>query len=120
MTTAQFCQAAGLTAREVQNWLNNGLLKAELVSQPGGLRREFTDDQAAHARLLKALHAKGATLAQLARATLPPAGQASYVVFDGRELQACRDASSAIAAVVRAKRWCSAVDLTAIRAGAAV
>jgi hypothetical protein len=28
---------------------------------------------------------------------------------------ACRDAAAAIAAVVRARRWCSAVDLTAIR-----
>jgi DNA-binding transcriptional MerR regulator len=106
MTTLELCESTGLTAREVQNWLNNGLLKAELVNQPGsgGPRREFTDDQAAHARLLKALHAKGAKLSQLARATLPPAGQASYVVFDGRELRSCRDASSAIAAVVRARR----------------
>jgi len=42
------------------------------------------------------------------------AGQA-YVVYDGRELRACRDATAAIAAVVRAKRPCSAVDLSAIR-----
>jgi hypothetical protein len=43
----------------------------------------------------------------------------AFVIFDGRELRPCRDASAAIAAVVRAKRWASAVDLTAIRAGAA-
>jgi hypothetical protein len=41
------------------------------------------------------------------------AGQA-YVVYDGRELRACRDATAAIATVVRAKRPC-AVDLSAIR-----
>jgi hypothetical protein len=35
----------------------------------------------------------------------------------GRELRACRDAAAAIAAVARAKRWCSAVDLNAVRAG---
>jgi hypothetical protein len=46
------------------------------------------------------------------------AGQA-FVVYDGRELQACQDAAAAIAAVVRAKRPCSAVDLSAIRTGIA-
>jgi hypothetical protein len=33
------------------------------------------------------------------------------------DLRGCRDAAAAIATVVRAKRRCSAVDLTAIRAG---
>jgi hypothetical protein len=42
------------------------------------------------------------------RADLAFDGQA-YVVHDGHELRACRDAAAAIAAVVRAKRWCSAV-----------
>jgi hypothetical protein len=46
------------------------------------------------------------------------AGQA-YVVYDGHELLACRDAAAAIAAVVGAKRWCSAIDLNAIRTSAA-
>jgi hypothetical protein len=44
------------------------------------------------------------------------AGQA-YVVYDCHELRACRDATAAITAVVRARRWCSAVDLAAIRTG---
>jgi hypothetical protein len=43
----------------------------------------------------------------------------AYVIFDGIELRACPGAAAAIAVVVRAKRWCSAVDLTAIRAGTA-
>ena len=68
--------------------------------------------------LIKAPHAKGATLAQLARANVSLAGQA-YVVYDGHELRACRDAAAAIAAVVQAKRPCSAVDLGAIRTAAA-
>jgi hypothetical protein len=33
------------------------------------------------------------------------------------QLRPCRDAAAAIATVVRAKRWCSAVDLSAIRTG---
>jgi hypothetical protein len=58
-------------------------------------------------------------LAKLAAADLSfDAGQA-YVVYDGHELLACRDAAAAIAAVVQARRWCSAVDLTAIRTGPA-
>ena len=46
-------------------------------------------------------------------------GGQAYAVYDGHELRACRDAAAAIATVVRAKRPCSAVDLSAIRAGAA-
>jgi hypothetical protein len=64
---------------------------------------------------VKALLRKGVSLARLAAADLSfDAGQA-YVVYDGHELLACRDAAAAIAAVVRASRWCSAVDLSAIR-----
>jgi hypothetical protein len=98
---------ARLTPRELQNWLDTGLLKADLVDRTttGGLRREFTADQAERARLLKALHTKGAKMSQLARANLSLDGQA-YVIFDGNELRACRDAASAIA--------CSAVDLGAV------
>jgi hypothetical protein len=44
-------------------------------------------------------------------------GQA-FVVYDGRELRACQDAAAAIGAICRAKRWCSAVDLSAIRQAA--
>jgi DNA-binding transcriptional MerR regulator len=100
MNTSELCASTGLTAREVQNWLDNGLLEpADFVGRAsgGGLQREFTADQAERARLLKALHRKGATLAQLARANLSLAGQA-YVVYDGHDVRACRDAAAAIAA----------------------
>ena len=120
MTTTELCDTAGLTPRELQNWIENGLLEpAGMVgrSAGGGVRREFTGDQAERARVLKALHSKGAKLSQLARANLAFDGQA-YVVFDGHELRACRDAAAAIAAVVRAKYPCSAVDLSAIRTAA--
>ena len=51
--------------------METGLLKAELVSKPGGGRNwDFTADHAERARVLKALHLKGATLSQLARANL--------------------------------------------------
>jgi hypothetical protein len=100
--------------------VETGILKADLVSTPGGGRHwDFAADQAERARLLKELHTKGATLRQLARANLTFDGAQAFVVFDGHELRACRDATAAIAAVVRARRWCSAVDLTAIRTGAA-
>ena len=115
MTTTELCASAGLTSRELQDWLEHGLLEADKVSNPaGGVRREFTTDQAERARVLKALHSKGAKLSRLARANLVFDGQA-YVVFDGHELRACRDAAAAIGTVVRAKRPCSAVDLSAIR-----
>jgi hypothetical protein len=115
MTNTEFCRTAGLTERELQNWLDHGLLIAERVGRAGGgAQREFTTDQAERARVLKALHSKGAKLSQLARANLTFDGQA-YVVYDGHELRAYPEAGAAIAAVVRAKRPCSAVDLRAIR-----
>jgi hypothetical protein len=81
-----------------------------MSSPPGQLER---------ARVLNALHRKGVSLGQLVAADLAfDAGQA-YVVYDGCELRACRDATAAIAAVVRARRLCSAVDLSAIRTGIA-
>jgi DNA-binding transcriptional MerR regulator len=116
MTTTKFCESAGLTPRELQNWIDAGLLEAdEMVGRAGGgLRREFTAEQAAHARLIKILHSKGVKLSQLARvANLAFDGQ--YVVYDGESLRACRDAAAAIATVVKAKQPCRAVDLTAIR-----
>ena len=119
MTTEQLCQSVGLTSRELQSWLESGLLEPEMVGIPaGGRRRDFTADQLERARLIKALHTKGATLSQLARANLAFDTGQTYVVFDGRELRACRDAAGAIAAVVRAKRPCSAIDLNAIRTAA--
>ena len=48
--------------------------------------------------LLKALHTKGATLSQLARANLTFDGAQAFDVFDGHELRACPDAAAAIAA----------------------
>jgi DNA-binding transcriptional MerR regulator len=119
MTSIEFCESTGLTPRELQNWIENGLIQAELVVIPGaaGRYREFTAGQVERARVIKALHAKGVTLSRLATADLASDAGQAFVIFDGRELRACRDAKSAIAAVVRAKRWCSAVDLVAIREG---
>jgi hypothetical protein len=81
----------------------------------GGVRREFTADQAERARLVKALQNEGAKLSQLAQADLANLAGKAFAVFNGRELRACRDAAAAIAPVVGAKRWCSAVDLSIIR-----
>ena len=78
-------------------------------------QREFSPDQAERARLIKVLQNKGAKLSQLARADLADLAGKAFVVFDGSELRACRDAAAAIATVVRARRPCSAVDLAAIR-----
>ena len=89
MTTHELCESAGLSHYQVQTWLDTGLLEAETIGIPGGGRRFEFD-----------------------------AGQA-YVVYDGCELRACRDAAAAIAAVVRARRPCSAVDLSAIRTAGA-
>ena len=115
MTTEQLCQFTELTPHQIQDLIQTGILKAELVSKPGGGRhREFAADQVQRALVLKALHLKGISLSRLARADLAFDGQA-YVVYDGSELRGCRDAAAAIATVVRAKRPCSAVDLTAIR-----
>jgi DNA-binding transcriptional MerR regulator len=74
MTSIEFCESTGLTPRELQNWLETGLLEAELVVIPGviGRRREFTAGQVERARVIKALHAKGAKLSQLARAKPQP------------------------------------------------
>jgi hypothetical protein len=56
MTTAEFCRTAGHTERELQNWIDNGLLDAERVRRTGGAaRREFTAGQVERARLIKAL-----------------------------------------------------------------
>jgi hypothetical protein len=121
VTTTELCESAGLTPRKLENWIENGLLDAEMVGRTsgGGVRREFTADQAERARLIKALQNKGTKLSQLARADLADLADKAFVVFDGHELLACRDAAAAIATVVRAKRPCSAVDLSAIRMAAA-
>jgi hypothetical protein len=120
MTTLELCESAGLSRHQVQTWLESGFLEAEKVGIPGGgCRRVFAPGQLERARLVKALLCKGVSLGRLVAADLAfDAGQA-YVVYDGRELRACRDAAAAIAAVVRARRPCSAVDLSAIRTATA-
>jgi hypothetical protein len=116
----ELCESSGLTSRELERWVETGLLKAELVGTPGGGRHwEFAADQVERARVLKALHSKGATLSQPARANLTFDSGQAFVIYDGHELRACRDAAAAIATVVRAKRPCSAVDLAAIRTSTA-
>jgi DNA-binding transcriptional MerR regulator len=116
MTTIELCESAGLSRSTVQQWQECGFLEAANVGIPGGgVRRVFAPGQLERARLVKALLRKGVSLARLAAADLSfEAGQA-YVAYDGHELLACRDAAAAIAAVVRAKRWCSAIDLAAVR-----
>jgi hypothetical protein len=79
-----------------------------------GPRQEFDAGQLERGRLLKALLAKGVSFARLSGADLAFNGQA-FVVFDGNRLRPCRDAAAAINVVCHAKRWCSAVDLSAIR-----
>jgi hypothetical protein len=120
VTTRELCESTGLSQYQVQTWLDTGLLEAETIGIPGGGRRfEFDAGQLQRARVLKALQRKGVPLGRLAAAGVSfDAGQA-YVVYDGCELRACRDAAAAIAAVVRARRPCSAVELSAIRTAGA-
>ena len=116
MTTNEFCESSRLAPRELRRWLETGLLEAETVGLSGGGHRyEFAPGQLERARVLNALHRKGVSLGQLVAADLAFDASQAYVVYDGHELRACRDATAAIAAVVRAKRPCSAVDLSAIR-----
>jgi hypothetical protein len=119
MTTEELCAASGLTPRQLQTWLESGLLDAAIVAGDGGRRREFAAGQVERVRLILALHRKGVALSQLARAGLADLAGKAYVVFDGRELRACPDAAAAIGTVVKAKQPCRAVDLSAIRTGAA-
>jgi hypothetical protein len=118
MTSHEFCQSAGLTPRELENFLDIGFVEAEPAATSQGKRTlEFAADQVPRARLIKQLIRKGATFGHLARTNLAFDPGQAFVVYDGQELRPCRDADAAIAAVVRAKRWASAVDLTAIRPG---
>jgi hypothetical protein len=107
MTLSEFCDRTHLTCAQVYTLRAAGLIRPDLPAS-----------QVEFARLIKALQNKGAKLSQLARADLAGlaglAGKA-FVVFDGSESRACRDAVVAIATVVKAKRPCSAVDLSAIR-----
>jgi hypothetical protein len=104
MTMTEFCDRTRLTGAQVYTLRAAGLI-----------RPDMPDSQVEFARLIKALQNKGAKLSQLARADLAQLAGKAFVVFDGSELRACRDAAAAIATVVRLKRWCSAIDLSAIR-----
>jgi hypothetical protein len=44
-------------------------------------------------------------------------GGHAYGGLAGNEVRACPDAAATIATVVQARRWCSAVNVSAIRAG---
>jgi hypothetical protein len=90
-----------------------------LIEPVAGRRREFAADQVERVLLVRTLQDKGVGLPQLAGRNLAFPSSERFVVFDGRELRACRDAEMAIAAVVRARRACIAVDLGAIRRVAA-
>jgi hypothetical protein len=118
MTTEQFCQSADLTPHELNKWLEIGLVQSALT-RDSGRRREFTTDQLQRVRLLRAIHNKGVTLRQLARADLADLAGKAFVVFDGQEVRACRDVTAAIAAAVRARRWCCVIDLSSLRIGVA-
>jgi hypothetical protein len=103
MTTEEFCEKAGFSPYQVRNWLESGLLEAKTVDGPDGPRQEFDVGQLERARLLRALLAKGVSLARLAGINLAFNGQA-FVVFDGNRLRPCRDAAVAINVVCHAKR----------------
>jgi hypothetical protein len=119
MTTVQLSESAGLTQYQIQLFLESGLIQAATVGISGGGRRfEFDAGQLQRARLLKQLRLKGVPLSRLATSDLSFDGEA-YLVFNGDRLRACKDAAAAIGAVVKAKRWCSAVDLASIRTVAA-
>jgi hypothetical protein len=111
MTIQELCKKSGLTPGRAETWIESGL-----IEPMEGRRLEFAADQVERVRLIQELQRKGVALAQLAGRNLAFDADQRFVIFDGQELRACRDAETAIATVVRAKRWCSAVDLAAIRA----
>jgi integrase len=91
--------------------INFDLQTARVTSKPD---LGFYPNQAERARVIKALQNKGAKLSQLARADLADLDDKAFVVFDGDEMRTCQDAAEAIATVVKAKRPCTAVDLSGI------
>ena len=105
---SEFCDRTHLTPAQVYTLRAAGLIRPDLPAS-----------QVEFVRLIKALQNKGARLSALVRADLADLAGKAFVVFDGSEFRVCPDASVAIAAVVHAKRRCSAVDLTAIRTGIA-
>ena len=114
MTEEEFIEKANLSRHQVRTWLESGLLEAKKVNGPDGPSQEFDASQLERARLLKTLLANGVSFARMSGTDLAFNGQA-FVVFDGNRLRGCHDATAAINVVCHAKRWCSAVDLAAIR-----
>ena len=115
MTSQELIRSTGLTRGKVGILIESGLLEPVEPAAGTGHRLEFAADQLERALLIRELRRKGVTLGQLTGRNLAFQESERFVVFDGNQLRACRDAETAIAAVVRAKRWVSAVDLAAIR-----
>ena len=115
MTSQELCTSTGLTRGRLEHLVASGLLETVEPAAGAGHPREFRADQVERVLLITSLRRKGMTLAKLAGRSLAFPESERFVIFDGHQLRACRDAEAAIAAVVRAKRWCSAVDLAAIR-----
>ena len=103
MTTQDLCKSTGLTPRKVEYWIERGTIEP---MRAGVVVRR----QVERVRLFRALQSK-AVARPAGRQPLP---DERFVIFHGRALHGCC-AAAAIAAVVRAKRWCSAVDLAAVR-----
>lgn len=119
MTTSELCRTTGLTRGKVEILIESGLIEPVEPAAGSGHRHEFADTQVERALLIRELRRKGVTLAQLAGKDLARLENERFVVFDGNQLRTCRDAEAAIAAVARAKRWCSVVDLANVRAAIA-
>jgi MerR HTH family regulatory protein len=109
MTIEQLCAFTKLSRGRAEAWIESGL-----IEPVPGRRREFGDDQIERVRLIRELQAKGVALPQLAGRNLAFPNSERFVIFDGHQLRACRDAEAAIATAARVKR-CSVVDLSAIR-----
>jgi hypothetical protein len=114
MDLQQLCKQSGLSRGRAETWVESGL-----IEPVPGRHREFGDDQIQRVRLVQELQRKGVALPQLAGRNLTFPNSERFVIFDGHELRACRDAETAIAVVARARRACSAVDLGAIRSAVA-
>jgi hypothetical protein len=116
MTSTEFCNLTGLTPKTLNHWIYRGAIKAELVDGRGRgfRRREFTEEHVERVRIVKALLGKRIPFVEMMGR--PDLFTAAYIVFDGYRVQPCQDAAAAIATVAKARRKCTAVDLTAIRA----
>jgi hypothetical protein len=98
MTTAELCEAAGVSRSAVRVWLEAGLLEADRGGNPsGGCVMVFGAGQLERARLIKQLLRKRVRFAHLAGTDLAAVEGQAYIVFDGSSLRVCRDAAAAIA-----------------------